>query len=84
MYINDYTDEISPVRPEKNPFFLEECVVVYFHPRERLHLQKIYDEVCPSHSDSLPLITFDMPPSLRKFIILKKCFWIDLNKFSEN
>jgi hypothetical protein len=52
MYMNDYSDEISPVRPETNPFFLEESVVVYFHPRERFHLQKIYDEVSLSLTSS--------------------------------
>jgi hypothetical protein len=46
LYINQHSDEVSSTRPELNPFFLEESVAMYFHPRERTHLQEIYDEVC--------------------------------------
>lgn len=45
FYMNSYSDETSLQRPDLNPYFLEECVVIYFHPRERSHLEKIYYEV---------------------------------------
>jgi hypothetical protein len=56
LYLNQYSDEISNTRPEENPFFLEESVAVYFHPRERLRLQQIYDEV----ESLLPLCLLDL------------------------
>jgi hypothetical protein len=44
-YINEFSNEFSSTRPDLDPYFLDESIVQYFHPRERYHLQKIYDEV---------------------------------------
>lgn len=42
-YVNIRTRESSWVRPETNPFFLEESVSVYFTPNELFHLKEIYE-----------------------------------------
>lgn len=79
LYVNHYSDESSIQRPDENPFFLEECVVIYLHPRERLYLEKIYQEV--SHSVAVCFGELLFESFDRRFIILKKYIWIVVNTF---